>query len=86
MTTATLNCQCHRFPSEIISHAIWLYHRLCVSFREIEERFAERGVTVAYETVRQWCQKWASLCAEGMVSLLDTSVPLCVQPVKLTMP
>ena len=50
--------QCHRFPSEIISHAVWLYHRFCLSFREVEELLAERGVTVTYETVRQWCQKF----------------------------
>jgi putative transposase len=57
MATKTPNYECHRFPSEIISHAIWLYHRLCLSFHEVEELLAERGVTVAYETVRQWCQK-----------------------------
>ena len=48
----------HRFPSEIISHAVWLYHRFCLSFREVEERLAERGVTVTYEPVRHWCQKF----------------------------
>jgi putative transposase len=53
MTTKTPNCQCHRFLSEIISHAIWLSHRLCLSFREVEALLAERGVTVAYETIRQ---------------------------------
>jgi putative transposase len=50
--------QRHRFLSEIISHAVWLYHRFCLSFREVEELLAERGVTVTYETVRQWCQKF----------------------------
>jgi len=48
----------HRFPSEIISHSIWLYHRFCLSFREVEELLPERGITVTYETVRQWCQKF----------------------------
>ena len=48
----------HRFPSEIISHAVWLYHRFCLSFREVEELLAERSITVTYETVRQWCQKF----------------------------
>ncbi len=55
--------QRHRFPSEIISHAIWLYHRFCLSFREVEELLAERGITVTYETVRQWCQKFGSAYA-----------------------
>jgi putative transposase len=58
MKNPTLSYQRHRFPSEIISHAVWLYHRFCLSFREVEELLAERGITVTYETVRQWCQKF----------------------------
>ncbi len=50
--------QRHRFPSEIISHAVWLYHRFCLSFREVEELLAKRGISVTYETIRQWCQKF----------------------------
>jgi len=49
--------QRHRFPSEIISHSVWLYHRFCLSFREVEELLAERGITVTYETVRQMSQR-----------------------------
>ena len=48
----------HRFPSEIISHAVWLYHRFRLSFREVEEMLAKRGMTVNSETVRQWCFKF----------------------------
>ena len=58
MKTKTPSYQRHRFPSEIISHALWLYHRFCLSFREVEELLAERGITVTYETIRQWCQKF----------------------------
>jgi putative transposase len=58
--------QRHRFPSEIISHAIWLYHRFCLSFREVEELLAKRGITVTYETVRQWCQKFGSAYARKL--------------------
>ena len=58
MRTHKPSYQRHRFPSEIISHAVWLYHRFCLSFREVEELLAERGITVTYETVRQWCQKF----------------------------
>jgi putative transposase len=47
-----------RFPSEIISHAVWLSQRFRLSFREVEELLAERGITVTYETIRQWCQKF----------------------------
>jgi putative transposase len=45
----------YRFLSEIISHAVWLYHRFCLSFRDVEDLLAERGVTVSYESIRQWC-------------------------------
>ena len=48
----------YRFPPEIISHAVWLYHRFCLSFRDVEDLLAGRGITVTYETVRQWCQKF----------------------------
>ena len=48
----------HRFPPEIISHAVWLYHRYCLSFRDVEDLLAERGIIVSYETVRQWCGKF----------------------------
>ena len=46
----------HRFPAEIISHAVWHYYRFCLSFRDVEDLLAQRGVTVTYETIRQWCQ------------------------------
>ena len=45
---------------DIISHAVWLYHRFGLSFREVEEYLAKRSITVTYETIRQWCQKFGS--------------------------
>ena len=48
----------YRFPPEIISHAVWLYHRFCLSFRDVEDLLAQRGVTVSYEAIRQWCLKF----------------------------
>ena len=42
----------YRFPPEIISHAVWLYHRFSLSFRDVEDLLAERGITVTYETIR----------------------------------
>jgi|TARA_B110000902_G_scaffold255317_1_gene320519 putative transposase len=48
----------YRYPSQIISHAGWLYHRFTLSFRDIEELLAARGVIVSYETIRNWCQKF----------------------------
>ncbi len=47
-----------RFPQEIIAHAVWLYHRFNLSFRDVEELLAARRVIVTYETVRQWCKKF----------------------------
>jgi len=47
MKTKTPSYQRYRFPSEIISHAVWLYHRFCLSFREVEELLAQRGLTMA---------------------------------------
>jgi putative transposase len=43
-----------RFPAAIIQHAIWLYSRFTLSFRDVEDLLAERGITVSYETVRCW--------------------------------
>jgi putative transposase len=48
----------HRFPPEIISYAIWAYHRFSLSFRDLENLLAERGVIVSYESVRRWCLKF----------------------------
>ncbi len=55
-----------RFPQEIISHAVWLYHRFPLSFRDVEELLYERGVTVTYETVRQWCRKFGQTFANEL--------------------
>ena len=48
----------YRLPAEIISHAVWLYYRFCLSFRDVEDLLAERGVIVSYETIRQWSRKF----------------------------
>ena len=48
----------HRFPPEIISHAVWVYYQLSLSFRQVEDLLAKRGIIVSYETVRQWCRKF----------------------------
>ena len=44
----------YRFPTEIIQQAIWLYVRFTLSFRDVEDLLAERGIVVSYETVRRW--------------------------------
>ena len=48
----------HRFPSEIISHAVWLYYRFGLSLRDVEDLLAKRGIVVSYETIRRWCGKF----------------------------
>ncbi len=58
MQTKTSGYPGYRFPRELISHGVWLYHRFALSFRDVEELLAERGVIVTYETVRQWCRKF----------------------------
>ena len=45
----------YRYPPDIIARAVWLYHRFTLSLRDIEDLLAERGITVSYETIRQWC-------------------------------
>jgi putative transposase len=66
-TNATaLNYKGFRFPPEIISHAVWLYFRFALSFRDVEERLAQRGIVVSYETVRQWCLKFGQTYANEL--------------------
>jgi putative transposase len=56
----------HRFPAEIISHCVWLYFRFPLSFRDVEEMLAMRGVSLSYETVRDWCLKFGQTYANGL--------------------
>jgi putative transposase len=56
----------HRFPPEIIAHAVWLYFRFALSYRDVEDLLAERGVLVTYETVRQWCRKFGQTYANEL--------------------
>ena len=48
----------YRFPSEIIQYAAWLYFRFNLSHRDIEDLLAERGISVSYESIRLWCNKF----------------------------
>ena len=51
----------YRYPAQIISHAVWLYHRFTLSFRDIEELLAARGIVVSDEAIRQWCKKYGAI-------------------------
>jgi putative transposase len=56
----------HRFPAEIISHCVWLYFRFCLSYRDVEELMAERGIILTYEAVRYWCRKFGQVYANQL--------------------
>jgi putative transposase len=56
----------HRFPAEIISHSVWLYYRFSLSYHDVEELMAERGVTMSHEAVRYWCRKFGQTYANRL--------------------
>src|SRR5580693_6562011 len=56
----------YRFPPEIIQHAIWLYYRFTLSFRDVEDLLAERGITVSYQTVRRWANHFGPRVAADL--------------------
>src|ERR687893_1197348 len=56
--TKSVSYKRHRFPPEIIAHAVWLYFRFPLSLRLVEEMLLERGIVVSYETVRRWALKF----------------------------
>jgi len=58
MNRSTYLYKRYRFPAEIIQYAVWLYYRFNLSHRDIEDLLAERGITVSYESVRLWCNKF----------------------------
>jgi putative transposase len=53
----------YRIPPEVIDHAIWLYLRFTLSFRDVEDLLAERGIAVSYETVRRWVNHFGPMIA-----------------------
>ena len=56
----------HRFPISIIQHAVWLYHRFSLSYRDVQELLHQRGIGVSHETLREWCIKFGPLFAEPL--------------------
>jgi putative transposase len=66
MKTQNPDYRGYRFPPEIISYAVWLYHLFSLSFRDVEELLAERGVTVSYEAVHQWCLRFGQAFAKRL--------------------
>jgi transposase-like protein len=62
----------HRFPPDIIRHAIWLYARFTLSFRDVEDLLAERGLDISYETVRRWFLKFGAPIARNLRQVRPT--------------
>lgn len=58
MNTSPVSYKRHRFPAEIIAHAVWLYYRLPLSLRHVEEMLLARGIVVSYESIRRWGKKF----------------------------
>jgi len=58
----------HRFPPEIIQSTVWLYSKFTLSYRDIEDLLAERGLDVSYETIRRWVNKFGSSYARRIRS------------------
>src|SRR3954453_13762039 len=63
----------HRFPAEVISHAVWLYFRFPLSLRMVEEMLAARGIIVSHESVRQWALKFGQAFANQIRRRLPAS-------------
>jgi len=58
MSSSPISYKRHRFPPQIIAHAVWLYFRFPLSLRLVEEMLLERGIVVSYETIHRWGKKF----------------------------
>lgn len=65
----------HRFPAEVIRHAVWLYFRFSLSLRDVEELLAARGIDVSYETIRCWTIKFGPQIARRLKRLRPSPSP-----------
>jgi len=66
MSTPTISYKNHRFPAQIIAHAVWLYFRFPLSLRLVEEMLLERGIVVSHETIRRWGRKFGAAYAKRL--------------------
>ena len=69
----------YRLPSAIVARAVWLYHRSTQTLRDVEDLLAERGITVSYETIRQWCHTFGTDYARKIHKRLRPSSARCAQ-------
>tara|TARA_R110000823_G_scaffold271142_1_gene390590 strand:- start:51 stop:380 length:330 start_codon:yes stop_codon:yes gene_type:complete len=58
--------KCHLYPPDVIRHAVWLYFRFTLSFRDVEEMLAQRGIEVSYETIRRCTRKFGHVFAQNL--------------------
>lgn len=72
----------HRFPAEIIGHAVWLYYRFPLSLRDVEDLLAERGIDVSFQTVCEWTAKFGRQLALMRGSANDVTLQLRLRPQK----
>src|ERR1700738_1154815 len=63
---ADMSYRRHRFPPVVIQHAVWLYLRFTLSYRDVEDLLAERGLDLSYETVRSWVLKFGPVIARRL--------------------
>ena len=56
----------YRFPQEIISHVVWLYHRFMLSLRDVSEIMQQRGITISYESIREWGIKFGPAIGKAL--------------------
>ncbi len=66
MTAPRSSYSGYRFPADIIHRAVWMYLRFTLSYRDVEELLAERGIQVTYETVRRWVLNFGPLIARRL--------------------
>ena len=67
ITDTTAPCyKRHRYPAEIIAHTVWAYFRFSLSFRDVEELMAARGILLSYETIRRWTRKFGQQYANDL--------------------
>src|SRR6202158_2420294 len=62
----TISYARHRFPTDVIRHAVWLYLRFTLSYRDVEDLLAERGLEISNETIRRWVLKFGPVVAQNL--------------------
>src|ERR687889_2697395 len=65
----------HQFPPVVIQHAVWLYLRFTLSYRDVEDLLAERGLDISYETIRRWVLKFGPAVARRLRQLRPKPSP-----------